>query len=81
MVASVGNSRRHFYLVVPLVQGRCCPLFHDWPQLDLGSSTLQTPLDRIGYTLERPLLAAQHPWKAPSARLMTEGGSLTICSC
>ena len=33
-----------------LVQGHCCPLSHDWPQLDLGSSTLQTPWDRIGYT-------------------------------
>ena len=25
---------------MPLVQGHCCPLSHDWPQLDLGSSTL-----------------------------------------
>ena len=44
-------------LAVPLVPGRCCPLFHDWPQLDLGSSTLQTPLDRSGHTPERQPLA------------------------
>ena len=32
------------------IRDSCCPLSHDWPQLDLGSSTLQTPWDRIGYT-------------------------------
>ena len=48
--SKLSSVRRHTYLVVPLVQGHCCPRFHDWPQLDLGSSTLQTPWDRIGYT-------------------------------
>ena len=46
------------FTAVLLVLGRCCSLFHDWPQLDLGSSTPQTPLDRVGYTPERPPLAA-----------------------
>ena len=43
---------------VPLVPGRCCPLFHDWSQLDLGSRTPQTLLDRSGHTPERQPLAA-----------------------
>ena len=58
MVVSVRQLSKAYLPAVPLVLGRCCPLFHDWPQLDLGSSTPQTPLDRIGHTPERPPLAA-----------------------
>ena len=58
MVVSVRQLSKAYLPSCALALDRCCPLFHDWPQLDLGSSTPQNTLDGVGHTPERPPLAA-----------------------